>query len=121
MTADEYQIDALRTLTKNEPVAAELQERIFVCKTLVQGLMGLNSEAGEALDILKKYLFQGHELDKEHLAKELGDVAWYLAVSASEIGYSLEEILEMNVDKRMARYPDGFDSNLSKNRRAGDI
>ena len=45
---------------------------------LENGLMGLCGEAGEAMDILKKFLFQGHELDMKHLAKEFGDVVWYL-------------------------------------------
>lgn len=88
---------------------------------LLNGLMGLNGEAGEAIDILKKHLYHGHDLDKEHLAKELGDVAWYLAVSADAIGYDLETILQMNVDKLRARYPEGFDPKRSKYRVKGDI
>lgn len=83
--------------------------------------MGLNGEAGEAIDILKKHLYQGHELDREHLAKELGDVAWYLAVTADALGYTLEDILQMNVQKLRARYPDGFDSDRSVHRKEGDV
>ncbi len=111
MTINEYQKEALRTesgMSKDYP-------------RILNGLMGLNGEAGEAIDILKKHLFQGHELDKAHLAKELGDVAWYLAVSADAIGYDLETILQMNVDKLRARYPEGFDSEHSINRAAGDV
>ena len=89
---------------------------------IVMGLMGLNGEAGEAIDILKKHLFHFHELDKYHLARELGDVAWYLAMSADAIGYSLEEIFEMNLDKLSKRYPEGhFDPEHSKHRKEGDI
>lgn len=88
---------------------------------LQNGLMGLCGESGEALDIFKKYLFQGHELDETHLAKELGDVAWYLAVSADALGYSLEEILQLNVNKLRARYPDGFSSEASQHRVQGDV
>ena len=87
---------------------------------LIDGLMGLNGEAGEAIDIVKKYLFHGHELDKIHLAKELGDVAWYLAVTADVIGYSLEDILKMNIDKLRKRYPEGFDPERSINRKQDD-
>lgn len=87
----------------------------------VSGLMGLNGEAGEAIDILKKHLFQGHELDTAHMAKELGDVAWYLAASANAIGYDLETIMQMNVDKLKARYPDGFDAEHSLHRNQDDI
>lgn len=79
------------------------------------------AEPGEAIDILKKHLFQGHELDTAHMAKELGDVAWYLAVSANAIGYDLETIMQMNVDKLKARYPDGFDAEHSLHRNQDDI
>lgn len=111
MTINEYQQAALRTesgMSKQYP-------------RILNGLMGLNGEAGEAIDILKKHFFQGHELDREHMAKELGDIAWYLAVSADAIGYDLETIFQMNVDKLKARYPDGFDSEHSQHRSANDI
>lgn len=88
---------------------------------LENGLMGLNGEAGECIDILKKHLYQGHELDKQHLAKELGDVAWYLAISAKAIGYDLQTIMESNLCKLMERYPDWFDSEKSRHRADGDI
>ncbi len=111
MTINEYQKEAMRTasgMNKEYP-------------RLLNGLMGLNGEAGEVIDILKKHLFHGHELDKEHLAKELGDVAWYLAVSAEALGYDLETVLQMNVDKLKARYPDGFEIEKSLHRKEGDI
>ena len=60
-------------------------------------------------------------MDREHLAKELGDVAWYLAVSADALGYTLEEVLEMNVEKLRARYPEGFEIERSLTRKEGDI
>lgn len=112
MTINEYQKEALRT--------APIYELTPIGR-LTNGLMGLNGESGEAIDILKKHLFQGHELDREHLAKELGDVAWYLAVTADALGYSLEKILLMNVEKLRARYPDGFDSDKSLHRKEGDL
>lgn len=111
MTPNDYQQAALRTAPGYLP-----PERL-----LLNGLMGLNGEAGEAIDILKKHLFQGHELDTAHMAKELGDVAWYLAVSANAIGYDLETIMQMNVDKLKARYPDGFDTEHSLHRNQDDI
>lgn len=88
---------------------------------LANGLMGMNGEAGEAIDILKKHWYQGHELDVDHLAKELGDVLWYVSLSSDAIGYSLEEIMEMNLKKLAARYPNGFESDKSINRKEGDI
>ena len=111
MTPNDYQQAALRT------APSELSPD----RLLLNGLMGLNGEAGECIDILKKYLFQGHALDAEHMAKELGDVAWYLAVSAKAIGYDLETIMQMNVDKLKARYPDGFDTEHSLHRQKDDI
>ena len=109
MTLNEYQQLALRT---------ESHETEY--PRILQGLMGLNGEAGECIDILKKHLFHGHELDKQHVAKELGDVLWYVAQSADALGYTLEEIAQMNVDKLMDRYPDGFEVERSLNRKEGD-
>lgn len=111
MTANGYQKAALRTANK----------RLSAKNQLDNGLMGLCGESGEALDILKKHKFQGHELDKEHIAKELGDIAWYLAISAWALGYELDEIFEMNIEKLQARYPEKFDASLSINRKEGDI
>ena len=111
MTANEYQKEALRTASK------DLDNNLM----LIDGLMGLNGEAGECIDILKKHLFQGHDLDKEHLAKELGDVSWYLALCATAIGYDLETIFQMNLDKLAARDPDGFDADKSRNRKVEDV
>lgn len=88
---------------------------------LLNGLMGLNGEAGECIDLLKKTIFQGKPLDKEHLAKELGDVAWYLAVSAQALGYDLETVFKMNIAKLEARYPNGFEVLKSENRAEGDV
>ena len=108
MTPNEYQKEALRTasgMSKEYP-------------RILNGLMALNGEAGECIDILKKHLYQGHAFDSEHMAKELGDVAWYLAISAEAIGYDLETIFQMNIDKLRARYPDGFDADHSLHRRA---
>ena len=109
MTANEYQQLSLRTANYNDP------------DLLINGVMGLCGEAGECVDLVKKMLFQGHPLNHEHLAKELGDVAWYLAVTAHAIGYTLEEVFQMNVDKLKARYPDGFSEDRSRNREEGDL
>lgn len=101
MTINEYQTEALRTAAgMNHPNNDEI---------LLNGVMGLCGESGECVDMVKKYRFQGHELDKAHLAKELGDVAWYIAVAAHAIGYDLETVLQMNVDKLRNRYPNGFE------------
>ena len=106
MTIDEYQALALRTLN---PALGEKD-------ALINGVMGLCGESGEAIDLVKKHLSQGHPLDRAALAEELGDVAWYLAETAQAIGYSLEEILRMNIDKLKARYPEGFSEEKSLHR-----
>lgn len=111
MKVNDYQKAALRT-------ASNMNEQY---PRILNGVLGLAGESGECVDIVKKHLFHGHELDKEHIAKELGDVAWYLAVAANAIGYDLETILQMNVDKLTKRYPDGFDIEKSIHRKEGDI
>ena len=113
MTINEYQTEALRTAAgMNHPNNDEI---------LLNGVMGLAGESGECVDMIKKYRFQGHELDKAHLAKELGDVAWYIAVAAHAIGYDLETVLQMNVDKLRNRYPNGFEAERSLHRQEGDV
>ena len=83
---------------------------------LMNALMGLCGESGEAIDLMKKHLYQGHELDKVKLIKELGDIAWYLAEAATGLGIPLSEVLQGNLDKLHARYPQGFDTQRSQNR-----
>lgn len=111
MTINEYQIEALRTASSMNTDAP----------MIVNGVLGLCGESGECADIVKKHMFQGHDLDAEHLAKELGDVAWYLAVSAYSIGYDLETVMTMNIQKLKARYPNGFDPDKSQSRQEGDV
>ena len=98
MTINEYQKLAMTTL--NPALSSK--------DVLINGVMGLCGESGEAIDLVKKHLAQGHELNKEQLAKELGDIAWYLAETATAIGYPLEDILQMNIDKLKKRFPEGF-------------
>ena len=98
MTVNEYQNLAMRTLNP------ELRKK----DVLINGVMGLCGESGEAIDIVKKWLAQGHELDKEKLARELGDIAWYLAETAYALDMPLEEILRGNIEKLAKRYPEGF-------------
>ena len=107
MTANEYQQQALRTLNP------ELSRK----DVLINGVMGLCGESGEAIDIVKKWLAQGHELDKQKLAKELGDIAWYLAETAWALDIPLDEILQANLDKLARRYPEGFSQERSINRK----
>lgn len=111
MTVNEYQRLAMTTLNP------DLNRK----EVLINSVMGLCGESGEAIDIVKKWLAQGHTLDKEHLAKELGDVAWYLAEAATALDIPLERIFQDNLDKLKKRYPEGFDSQKSLLRLSGDL
>ena len=87
--------------------------------------VGINAEGGEFLEIIKKMVFQGkpwNEDNREHLIIELGDIMWYVAQACMGLGTSLDEIMEMNVEKLVARYPGGeFDVHYSENRKEGDL
>ena len=111
MNINDYQAMAMTTLNP------ELSRK----EVLINSVMGLCGESGEAIDIVKKWLAQGHALDKEHLAKELGDIAWYLAEAATALDLSLEEILQANLDKLKKRYPQGFETQRSVTRLKGDL
>ena len=106
MDVDKYQELAMKTLNP------EIDKK----ELILNAAMGLCGESGEVIDLVKKHLFQGHDLDDEKLIKELGDVAWYLAEAAMALNVNLSEILEKNIKKLENRFPDGFNSNRSINR-----
>ena len=106
MTINEYQKLAMTTLNP------ELSKQ----DVLINGVMGLCGESGVAIDIVKKHLHQGHVLDKEKLAKELGYIAWYLAETAWALDIPLEDILQGNIDKLKRRFPEGFSTERSISR-----
>ena len=119
--AETYEIrnNIRKALTVNEYqqlAMALLNPALSQKDVLINGVMGLCGEAGEAIDIVKKYLHQGHELDKKKLAAELGDIAWYLAETAHALDIPLEEIFRGNIDKLKRRYPEGFSTERSINR-----
>lgn len=109
MTGNEYQRHALRTASGMNYESHGM---------LMNGALGLCGEAGEVADLVKKATFQGHELDTDHIAEELGDVAWYLAIASHAIGCDLDEVLARNVEKLKKRYPDGFEADRSVHREA---
>lgn len=110
MTINEYQSLALRTL--NPALSGK--------DVLINGVMGLCGEAGEAIDLVKKHLAQGHPLDRDALINELGDVAWYLAETARALDCDLETVLRRNIEKLEKRYPAGFAAEKSL-RRGEDV
>lgn len=104
----EYQKSVIRTM--NQSLSYKEQ--------LINAMMGINGEAGEAMDILKKVLFQGHDLqiNKANIIEELGDVLWYLTLATITIGYTLSDVMDENMKKLSKRYPNGFNSSDSVRR-----
>lgn len=100
-----YQNEAMRT-------AQEMPMQHAIC----QGVFGLCGEAGEVADLLKKSLFHGHELDKQSLIKELGDVMWYIAYLCETFCIDMDKVAQQNIDKLKKRYPEGFSTHKSINR-----
>ena len=103
----------------------ELDKRGANIERLLTAGVGLNAEAGEFLEIVKKMVFQGkpwNEANKEHLVIELGDVIWYAANACMALGISFEDVVARNVTKLEKRYPGGqFDVYYSENREEGDL
>ena len=110
MTLNEYQELAARTIN---PKLADYQQ-------VRHALFGIASETGELLGLWQKAM-QGHIIDDEHMLKECGDILWMLAELLTAKGYTLDDVARMNIDKLRARYPDGFDTEHSVHRGAGDV
>lgn len=114
MTANVYQKLASRTLIDAPEDAITSAETMLVWNAL-----GLTGEAGEVADLIKKAIFHRHGLEdatRAKLKKELGDVCWYVAAVCSGLGFTLEDVMQGNIDKLQERYPEGFTSEASKNR-----
>lgn len=107
MTANEYQVLAMKTLNK------DLDER----EVLINGVMGLCGESGEVIDIVKKHISQGHPLNKDKIIEELGDVMWYIAELATILNVTMEDIMKYNINKLSQRYEGGFTVEQSINRK----
>ena len=103
----------------------ELEGQEFPSERLLTAAVGMSAEAGEFTEIVKKIIFQGKPVNGEnlfHLKRELGDIMWYVAQACMGLNVSLDEVIEMNVDKLKARYPGGdFDVHYSENRNQGDV
>ena len=110
MNAGIYQRQAARTINR------ELEE----FEIELHAIHGLASEVGEIHGIYQKE-YQGHPIDDEHLMKELGDLMWFAAELCTIKGWNLSEVMEMNIEKLRARYPEGFEADKSLHRAEGDI
>jgi len=110
-----YQEEAMRTVSDDYPAIEERLKGIQMIN-LLHSAIGLATEAGEALDMLKKHIFYGRPLDLTNFGEELGDCQWYAAIGADAIGTTLETIQATNVAKLHARYPVAFTPENAENR-----
>ena len=106
MEIKEFQTLSVRTL--NNKLTANEQ--------LANMVIGASCEFSEAGDSIKKYLFQGHSLDKEHITEELGDTMFYICNLATLLDINMEDVLEKNIEKLNKRYKNGFSYKASIDR-----
>ncbi len=102
---DKYQRMAARTLIDGPGFTLTDNEFMIVWKSLA-----LAGEAGELAETVKKGLLHRHGLDRDAVIKELGDVMWYVAALATLMDVSLAEIMGLNIEKLLERYPDGYNT-----------
>ena len=133
MNGNEYQSLAMRTndgkatdrlnrmLDNFKTAESEEPGRAGDLGGILNGCLGLSGEVGEFNDMVKKWIFHEKPMDGEHAKKEMGDILWYAAMICHSFGWDMNEIMQMNIDKLKARYPDGFDVELSAHRKAGDV
>lgn len=110
MNANEYQVLAARTINK----------KLSLVEQQYHALHGVVGEIGEIHSMYQK-VFQGHEYNEEHMKKEWGDLLWFVAEYCTSMGWNLEDIMQMNIDKLKARFPEGFEADKSLHRAEGDI
>jgi NTP pyrophosphatase (non-canonical NTP hydrolase) len=102
----EFQRDAVSTIPK-----------YVVGKMLLSAAVGgMVEEAAEVLGLMNKHLYQGHQLDQEAMVAELGDTLRYAAWVCSWLGYGMDEVMKINMERMAERYPNGFDVERSVNR-----
>jgi NTP pyrophosphatase (non-canonical NTP hydrolase) len=107
MTGNEFQQNVLRTAN------SDISEK----EALSNACMGLAGESGEYIDMVKKHIFHNHSLDFDKVEKELGDILYYVAWAANIHGITLDSVMQTNVNKLLKRYPNGFNSADSLNRK----
>lgn len=100
---NEYQEQASRTIN----------ERLDLIEKTQHALHGMAAEVGEVHGLYQK-IYQGHDVREEELKKELGDLMWFVAEYCTAMGWAMEEVARMNIEKLMRRYPEGFDEERSR-------
>ena len=103
----------------------EIHEKHYVeFSQLLTASIGMQAESGEFSEVIKKIIFQGkpfNEDERYHLKRELGDVLWYWVQGCTALGFTPQEVMEENIKKLEARYPNGFEVAKSEHRQVGDI
>lgn len=105
MNWNEYLIQSKRTM---EDKGKQLN--------LLHFSMGVSTEANEILDVMKKNIFYGKEVDIVNVKEKIGDIFWYIAIACRELNLDLESILDLNINKLKTRYPDKFTQEKALNR-----
>ena len=127
MNGYEYQTLAMRTNDGNatQRLFNKMDKHYHDLRTdvggILNGCLGLSGEVGEFNDMVKKWIFHEKPLDEEHAQKEIGDVMWYVSMICHSFGWDLDKIMQQNIDKLKARYPEGFDVDKSAHRKEGDV
>lgn len=119
-----YQRYAMRTndqLSRIRFTGVDMQYIDIDLYQVMNGCLGLSGEVGEFNDEVKKMLFHDKPMDESHLQKELGDILWYIALICDAFEWSMNDIMRMNIRKLQERYPEGFDTDKSNNRKENDI
>jgi NTP pyrophosphatase (non-canonical NTP hydrolase) len=98
MTPSEYQKGVLRT----QKTGLTLRD------SLSNWGLGLAGETGEVVEHIKKHLYHGRKLNLDEVKRELGDCLWYIAAFCNDLGFSLEDVMQTNIDKLKERWPEGF-------------
>ena len=101
----------------------DVQDNMNLPRVMTSAI-GMLAESGEFTEILKKMVFQGKEFNEEnrlHMKRELGDILWYWIQGCIALGYTPDEVMDENIKKLEARYPNGFEAIRSEVRADNDI
>ena len=107
----------------NSTSKLDVQDNMNLPRVMTSAI-GMLAESGEFTEVLKKMVFQGKEFTEEnrfHMKRELGDILWYWIQGCIALGYTPDEVMDENIKKLEARYPNGFEVARSETREAGDI
>ena len=106
MEINKYQAEAARTCAN---IDGGIMDDIHM-------VLGMQTEAAEIADAYKKTIAYKKELDFVNVKEELGDILWYIANLCNMHGWDLRDIMQTNIDKLKARYPEKFTEENALNR-----